>query len=254
MKTAEEKAKAKAEKKARKAEMKSKKQGFWKEFKAFISRGSILDMSVGVILGGAFNAIVSAFTNILLSVCTWGVPGGLKGLVTVLPAANAAQAGYDPANGLDQIFNASELQSLATAEAVATYGQDTVDATPTLIESVKSTILSKYTLHGSVYTYNMSAVIDWGTFINAIISFLIIALTLFMIVKIVRHVEAKSKYYREKALEQYYEKHPEERPVPPEPGKPAPTEMDILVQIRDELKQMNAGKAADKPAEAAPGK
>ena len=36
---------------------------FFKEFKEFISRGNILDMAVGVIIGGAFSAIVTAFTN-----------------------------------------------------------------------------------------------------------------------------------------------------------------------------------------------
>ncbi|MGO3732946.1 MAG: large conductance mechanosensitive channel protein MscL [Vagococcus sp.] len=32
-----------------------------KEFKEFISRGSVLDLAVGVIIGGAFTAIVNAF-------------------------------------------------------------------------------------------------------------------------------------------------------------------------------------------------
>lgn len=40
-----------------------KKKGFFAEFKAFISRGNILDLAVGVIIGGAFSAIVTAFTN-----------------------------------------------------------------------------------------------------------------------------------------------------------------------------------------------
>lgn len=166
-----------------KAEQKKKRKSLWKEFKTFINRGNVIDMAVGVIMGGAFSAIVTAFTNILLSVCTWGVPGGLKGLVSVLPAVNNAQKGMDAANGLGQFFDASQLQELATAEAVATYGQETVNTTPTLIENVKTTILGKYTLHGTTYTYNMSAVIDWGTLINAFISFVIIALTLFVILK-----------------------------------------------------------------------
>ncbi|MFA7222772.1 MAG: MscL family protein, partial [Bacilli bacterium] len=65
----------------------------WADFKKFITRGNILDMAVGVIMGSAFGAIVTALVNILLSLCTWAVPGGIKGLVTVLPAANAAQNG-----------------------------------------------------------------------------------------------------------------------------------------------------------------
>ena len=199
--TDEEKAEKKAAKAKARAERKAKGENVWTDFKKFIARGNVLDMSVGVIMGGAFNAIVTAFTNILLSICTWGVPGGLKGLVTVLPAVNTAQAGMDPKNGLDQYFAAVDLQKLATAEANATYGEATVKATPTLIENMKTTILSKYTLHGTTYTYNMSAVIDWGTFINAVISFLIIALTLFIIVKVFNSVHA-SRLQFEKQLQE----------------------------------------------------
>mgnify|MGYP002706723268 FL=1 len=36
---------------------------FFSEFKAFISRGNIVDMAVGVIIGSAFSAIVTALTN-----------------------------------------------------------------------------------------------------------------------------------------------------------------------------------------------
>ena len=49
---------------------KKKKGSLWKEFKSFISRGNVLDMAVGVVIGGAFSAIVNATVKILLSVCT----------------------------------------------------------------------------------------------------------------------------------------------------------------------------------------
>lgn len=162
---------------------------FFGEFKTFIARGNVLDMAVGVVIGGAFSAIVTALVNILLSVCTWAVPGGLKGLVTVLPAANDMQRGMNEAIGLGQSFDASKLHELGTKLAEANYkDQIAADANyllnnPNLIESAKATILTKYTLHGTTYTYNLSAVIDWGTFINAIISFLIVAFVLFLIVK-----------------------------------------------------------------------
>lgn len=165
----------------------NKAKGLWNEFKAFISRGNILDMAVGVIIGGAFNAIVTAFTNILLSLATWAVPGGLKGLVTVLPALNPAQKGLD---GIGQKFAAADLQSLARKVAEGNYATQIannanyLDENPNLIEAAKTFLTSKYTLHGTTYTYNLSAVIDWGTFINAIISFLIVALTLFIVVKV----------------------------------------------------------------------
>ena len=40
-----------------------KKSTFFKDFKAFISKGNILDMAVGVIIGGAFSPIVSSLVN-----------------------------------------------------------------------------------------------------------------------------------------------------------------------------------------------
>ncbi|HHH53259.1 MAG TPA: large-conductance mechanosensitive channel protein MscL [Bacteroidetes bacterium] len=38
----------------------------WKEFKAFIMRGNVLDLAVAVIIAGAFGAIVSSFTKDIL--------------------------------------------------------------------------------------------------------------------------------------------------------------------------------------------
>lgn len=224
------------------AKKKREKGKLWKEFKNFINKGNAFMLAVGVVIGGAFSAITNAFVNILLSVCTWAVPGGLKGLVTVLPALNDAQKGMDATRGLGQFFDASKLQELAKVKAIATYGEATVNETPTLIENVKATILSKYTLHGTTYTYNMSAVIDWGTLINAFISFIIIALVLFTIVKVANAIAAKKKQIDAQLLEAYYVKHPEERPAPVEPGKPAPTEAEILTQILVELKKSNGEK------------
>jgi large conductance mechanosensitive channel len=109
-----------------------------------------------------------------------------------------------------------------------------------LIETEKAAITAKYTLHGTSYFFNGSAIIDWGTLLNAIISFLIIALVLFLIVKMVARAQAAKLQLQEKAQEEYYKLHPEERPAPADPGKPAPTEMDILIQIRDELKKQNS--------------
>lgn len=38
----------------------------WKEFKAFIMRGNVLDLAVALIIGGAFNKIVSSLVNDIL--------------------------------------------------------------------------------------------------------------------------------------------------------------------------------------------
>lgn len=215
--------------------MKGKKtKGFFSEFKAFISRGNVFDMAVGVVIGGAFGAIVTALVNVLLSVCTWGVPGGLNGLVTVLPAANAAQKGP-----VGQSFSADpgEVVSKVVEYAKASGATEVIDANSETYLQWQNALLSKYTLHGSTYIYNSSAFIDWGSIINAVISFLIIALVLFAIVKTINSLKAKKLETEAKMREEYYKKHPELRPVVEEPGAPVPTEKDILVEIRDLLKE-----------------
>ena len=178
--------------KAEKKELRKKQRGnLWKDFKAFINRGNVVDMAVGVIMGSAFGAIVTAFTNILLSICTWGVPGGLTGLVTVLPAANDAQKGIE---GIGQYFSNDKLAEMAKIyceKLGGTYGGNEAQ----WINSLKTL----YTQHGDTWTYKQSAIIDWGTFINAIIAFLIIALTLFVILKTFNYLTAKRKALEEAA-------------------------------------------------------
>lgn len=40
---------------------------FMTEFKAFISRGNVMDMAVGIIIGGAFTSIVSSLVNDIIN-------------------------------------------------------------------------------------------------------------------------------------------------------------------------------------------
>lgn len=52
-----------------------KMKRFFKEFKDFITRGNVLDMAVGIIIGGAFTAIITAVVgNILTPLINW-IPG-----------------------------------------------------------------------------------------------------------------------------------------------------------------------------------
>ena len=62
---------------------------FFKEFKEFISRGNIVDLAIGVIIGTAFTAIVTALTNkIFMPIINWIVFAATGGksvnLITVL--------------------------------------------------------------------------------------------------------------------------------------------------------------------------
>lgn len=204
--------------------------GLWAEFKEFINRGNAFMLAVGVVIGGAFSAIVNAFVNILLSVTTWAVPGGLKGLVTVLPALNDAQKGFD---GVGQSFAKADYDAIALAIGKAA-GITGDDGQALLYGSQK--LSANYTAYGTRFYFNGSAIINWGALLTAVISFLIIALVLFIIVKVVNTAQRKREELKARALEEYYKKHPEERPVEPEPGEPVPTELDYLKEIRDLLK------------------
>lgn len=236
----------KEKKLAKKQAKKDARKGRWKrladDFRKFVSKGNVLDMAIGVIMGSAFNAIVTAFTAILLSICTWGVPGGLSGLVTVLPAVTPAQKVPTDiqvgGENLKQVYSASDWVNLSQSDGF------------------NATISSMYTKHGGAYYYNGAAIIDWGTFINAVISFLIIALTLFVIVKVFTTLKARRIAFQEELRKAKTKKDaekgqpvPVEEPAPapvpvPEPAKPA--EVVLLEEIRDEIRKLNAASPESK--------
>lgn len=165
------------------------------DFLGFILKGNVLDLAIGVIIGKAFNSMVNALVDILLSIFTFAVPGGLKGLITILPAINKFQKGFEPlvvapsGESLGQKFKKDSLQELSKEYAKYLYN----DTHPKVVEMVKRIILSKYVLHGQIYAYQMSSVIDWGSFFNSIISFLIISITLFLAIKISAIMKEKAK-------------------------------------------------------------
>ena len=53
-----------------------KKSGLVEEFKKFIMRGNVMDMAVGVIVGGAFTAIVTSLNQDILTPIL-GIFGGI---------------------------------------------------------------------------------------------------------------------------------------------------------------------------------
>ena len=141
---------------------------FFKEFKEFICRGNILDMAIGVIIGSAFSAIVTAFTNKI-----------------IMPLVNLALAQGGAEDGLEASF--TFLKKVYESDGV------TVDLTK------------------SIY-------IDWGAFITAIINFLIIAFTLFIIMKVAMHShkaieKARSKMQAEYKLTKADKKEAKERGI-----------------------------------------
>ena len=172
---------------------KKKKSKLFEEFKKFISKGNVVDMAIGVIIGSAVSAIVTALVQkVLMPIITWAIPtGGMDGLVTVLNGSKA----------------------LATSE---------------------TTNVIYY--WGVAYDKDIVNVINWGAVINAIIYFLAVALLLFTILKVFTFLKNKREAFKKAEEEKYYQKHPEERPKPVDPGKPQPTELQVILEIRDALK------------------
>ena len=108
---------------------------FISEFKEFAIKGNMIDMAIGVIIGGAFTALVTAFTTNLVNP-----------LIALIPGAD----------GLD------EALKIVLKEAVVEGG-----------EVVKEEVAIKF-----------------GAFISAIITFLILALVVFCIVKAINKARA----------------------------------------------------------------
>lgn len=52
-------------------------KSFMKEFKEFISKGNVLDLAVGVVIGGAFTAIVNSLVNDVIMPLVGVVLGGI---------------------------------------------------------------------------------------------------------------------------------------------------------------------------------
>ena len=141
---------------------------FFEEFKKFISRGNVMDMAVGVIIGGAFGAITSSL---------------VADVITPLLAA---------------LFNSPNTDALNITLRAAADGQEPI-------------------------------VLGLGTFIGAIINFLVIAFALFSVIKAMN----KAKEMSEKLLKK--KKEEEEAKAAEEP--PKPTTEELLTEILAELKK-----------------
>ena len=122
------------------------------EFKTFITRGNVVDMAVGVLIGSSFTAIVNGLSNFVL-----------KPLINFVLAIIMGE-GY--------LSDSYTMLKTATKIDEAT-GEKVVD------------------LANSIY-------IDWGAFINAIINFLLIAVILFVIVKIINSLRESNKNFSDK--------------------------------------------------------
>lgn len=196
---------------------------FMAEFKAFITRGNVVDLAVAVIIGAAFSAIVTALTD--------GI---------IMPLINAAVGGESGLNGLI-----------------------------TMLKPVYTTALNEAGTEVTVIDMANSIYIDWGTFLNKIIDFLLVALVLFIIIKVFMSLQNAAKGINDKAkkraeklakklqkqgvseeeaMKQAQAQIAAEQPASPaEP--PKPTTEELLVQIRDLLAANNSASATEEPTD-----
>lgn len=128
---------------------------FFSEFKKFITRGNVVDMAVGVIVGSSFTAIVNGLSNnILKPIINW--------LLALSFGANSLSEVYTFLKRVD-------IQQDVLNDAGEVIGTETV---PDLAQSIY---------------------IDWGAFINAVLNFFLIAIVLFTIVKIINRLREDGK-------------------------------------------------------------
>jgi large conductance mechanosensitive channel len=136
---------------------------FLNEFKTFVMRGNVVDMAVGVVIGGAFKSIIDSLVQDIIMPCI----SALTGKVDI-----------------------SKL-SLTVIEANEEAGQK-------------------------------GLVIPYGNFLQQIINFLIIAFSIFCVIKLINTVHDRfSKKQEEEAKEE------------------GPSQEALLTEIRDLLKEQN---------------
>ena len=130
--------------------------GMMSEFKSFAMRGNVVDMAVGIVIGGAFGKIVSSFVSDVL-----------------MPPIGLMMGGVD-------------FTDLSIVLQAATEGVEAVT-------------------------------LNYGSFIQTVVDFIIIAFAIFMVIKTMNNMKKKE----------------EEKPAAP----PAPSaEVELLTEIRDSLK------------------
>ncbi len=145
---------------------------FFQEFKEFAIKGNVMDMAIGVVIGGAFGKIVTSLVSDL-----------------IMPLIGAATGGL---NFTDWKW----ILKPEVAEQVNEAGEVIQEAVPALS-------------------------VNYGNFLQVIFDFIIIAFSIFLVIRGINKMKAKM-----------------EKPAEPEaPAAPAgPTQEELLTEIRDLLK------------------
>lgn len=136
---------------------------FIKEFKDFAVQGNVVDMAVGIIIGGAFGTIVSSLVTDV-----------------IMPPIGLLLGGVDFTE-LFYVLGDGEYSSLAAAQEAG------------------------------------AATINYGLFINNVISFLVVAFAVFMLIRTINRLKREEKAVEEPTVEE------------------TPEDIVLLREIRDNL-------------------
>lgn len=156
----------------------SKTRGFIQEFREFAVKGNMIDLAVGVIIGGAFGKIIDSLVKDIAMPLISFILGG-------------------------EVDFSNKLLVLREPEGYT--GPQTIDA---LNEA------------GAV-------VLSWGNFLTIFINFILLALVVFLMVKMVNRMRTAI--------------HHEEQQEPAEPA-PTPEDIVLLREIRDSLQAQSTPK------------
>lgn len=115
----------------------------WKDFKAFIMRGNVLDLAVAVVIGGAFGTIVKSLVDDI-----------------IMPPIGLLVGKLDFSSRFVVLKDGAHPNGLAYT-------------TPAIAKS-----------YGAV-------TLNYGTFVNSVIAFLIVAAAVFLVVRLVSKLDAK---------------------------------------------------------------
>ena len=148
---------------------------FFSDFKAFAMKGNIIDMAVGVVVGGAFSKIVTSLVNDIIS-----------------PLISFA-TGKVMLTDLKWVISAAQFDSAG------------VEIKP-------------------------ESALMYGNFIQTIIDFIIIAFSIFLVLRIIMNAQKKLEDLSKKKEEVVEE-------APAAPAEPVEDELAVLKEIRELLKK-----------------
>jgi large conductance mechanosensitive channel len=114
----------------------------WKEFKEFAVRGNVLDLAVGIIIGGAFGTIVKSFVDDVM-----------------MPPLGLLLGGVDFSNLFIVLKNGAQTGPYASLTAARDAGAVTL---------------------------------NYGVFINAVVSFVLVAFAVFLLIRAVNRYRAEA--------------------------------------------------------------